>query len=177
MNSIDKNQPENNHQDLSGPEAAKKIKELVDQAKTCFFCTRGQGESAGTRPMAVQQVDDEGNLWFLSANDSCKNKEIEQDPAVELFFQGSPHSDFLHITGTATLSTDPAKIDELWMPLAKVWFTEGKEDPRITVIKVTPSGGYYWDTKHGMVVASIKMLIGAAMGKTYDDSIQGELKQ
>ena len=28
-------------------------------------------------------------------------------------------------------------------------------DPRITVIKVTPSDGYYWDTKHGNAVAGI----------------------
>ncbi|HLO99271.1 MAG TPA: pyridoxamine 5'-phosphate oxidase family protein [Fimbriimonas sp.] len=176
MNSIDQNQPENNHQDLSGAEAAKKIKELVEEIKTCFFCTRGHGESDGTRPMAVQQVDDEGNLWFMSAKDSHKNMEIEQDSAVELFFQGSPHSEFLHLTGTASISDDRAKIEELWEPLAKVWFTEGKDDPRISVIKVTPTGGYYWDTKHGLVVASIKMLIGAALGKTFDDSIQGQLR-
>lgn len=167
---------ESNHQNLSGQEAAKKIKELVDDAKSCFFCTKRQGESVGTRPMSVLKVDDEGNLWFLSANDSEKNQEISLDPFVELYFQGSPHSDFLHIKGLASISTDPSKIDELWVPLAKVWFTEGKEDPRISVIKVMPTEGYYWDTKHGMVVSSIKMLIGAATGKTIDDSIQGELK-
>ncbi|MGE3509589.1 MAG: pyridoxamine 5'-phosphate oxidase family protein [Vicinamibacterales bacterium] len=33
------------------------------------------------------------------------------------------------------------KIDELWEPLAKTWFTEGKDDPRITVIKVAPRRG------------------------------------
>ena len=175
MNSIDQNQMESNHQNLSGTEAAKKIKELVDHTKSCFFCTKRQGESIGTRPMSVQQVDDEGNLWFLSANDSEKNHEIQADSAVELFFQGSPHSDFLHIKGIASISIDKSKIDELWEPLAKVWFTEGKEDPRISVIKVMPTEGYYWDTKHGMVVSSIKMLIGAATGKTMDDSIQGEL--
>jgi hypothetical protein len=38
MNSIDRNQPENNHQDLSGSDARQKIKELVEEAQTCFFC-------------------------------------------------------------------------------------------------------------------------------------------
>jgi hypothetical protein len=36
--------------------------------------------------------------------------------------------------------------------------------------------GYYWDTKHGTAVAGIKMLIGATIGKTMDDSIEGTLK-
>ena len=58
----------------------------------------------------------------------------------------------------------------------KTWFTEGKDDPRITVIKFTPEEGYYWDTKHGQVVAFAKQMIGAALGKTLDDSIEGELK-
>jgi hypothetical protein len=52
------------------------------------------------------------------------------------------------------------KIEELWSPLIKTWFTEGVDDPRITVIKVTPTEGYYWDNKHGSAVAGVKMLIG-----------------
>lgn len=49
------------------------------------------------------------------------------------------------------------------------------QDPRITVIEVTPTAGYYWDNKHGNVVAGAKMLVGAALGKTLDDSIEGRL--
>jgi len=93
-----------------------------------------------------------------------------------LYFQGSAHSDFLMLSGSATISRDKAKIKELWEPIVKTWFTEGVDDPRITVIKVTPSDGYYWDTKHGMAVAGVKMLIGAAIGKTLDDSIEGKLQ-
>jgi general stress protein 26 len=95
---------------------------------------------------------------------------------VRLYFQGSPHSDFLHLSGRATVSTDRAKIEELWEPLLKTWFTGGADDPRITVIKVTPTHGYYWDTKHGNTVAYVKMLIGAAVGTTLDDSIEGTLR-
>ena len=60
-------------------------------------------------------------------------------------------------------------------PLLKTWFTEGEDDPRITVIAVDPLGGYYWDNKHGKAIAGIKMLVGAATGKTLDDSIEGTL--
>jgi general stress protein 26 len=176
MDSINRNQPEENREDFRGATAIKKMKELIDKASTCFFCTAvARGESSGARPMAVQKVDDAGNLWFLSADDSHKNQEIALNPAVQLYFQGSAHSDFLMLRGTATTSRDKAKITELWSPVVKTWFTEGVDDPRITVIKVTPSEGYYWDTKHGKAVAGMKMLIGAALGKTLDDSIEGKL--
>ena len=176
MDSINKNQEEENHKDLSRIEAIDKIKDLIKKAESCFFCTAsGAGESNGARPMSVQQTDDDGNLWFLSATDSHKNLEIQNNPAVNLYFQGSAHSHFLHLEGTATVSQDKTKIKELWEPILKTWFTEGEDDPRISVIKVQPTTGYYWDNKHGNMVAGVKMLIGAAIGKTMDDSIEGKL--
>ena len=176
MDSINKNQPEDNMKDLGSAEAVKKIKELGKGAESCFFCTNmTTGQAFATRPMSVQKIDDQGNLWFLSASDSHKNKEIASDPNVQLLFQGSAHSDFLNLYGKAEISRDRAKIEELWEPIIKTWFTEGKDDPRITVIKVEPSDGYYWDTKHGQMVAFAKMLVGAATGKTLDDSIEGKI--
>lgn len=177
MDSINQQQPENNYKDLYGEEARKKIKDLAESAKTCFFCTSIEpGKPFSTRPMAVQEVDDEGNFWFLSSNDSNKNEELEDEPAVQLLFQGSSYSDFLNIYGKATVTQNKEKIKELWKPTLKTWFTEGVDDPRISVIKVEPESGYYWDTKHSMPIAFIKRLAGAAAGKTIDDSIEGELK-
>src|SRR5688572_12939671 len=114
MNSIHWNQPEETRDDLSGGEAVRRIQEIVSKAKSCFFCTASRsGEPNRARPMNVRKTDDEGNLWFLSAHDSHKNREIEQDPSVTLYFQGSPHSDFLQLNGDATVSRDRAKIEEL----------------------------------------------------------------
>lgn len=176
MDSINQQQPEHNRQDLASDEAIQKVKDLVQKSQTCFFCTLVTGGGyPHARPMSVQQVDDAGNLWFLSADDSHKNQELAVDHAVILLFQGSKHSDFLQLNGTASLSRDQAKIDELWEPIIKTWFTGGKEDPRITVIKVTPQDGYYWDTKHGNAVAGIKMMVGAMIGQTLDDSIEGRI--
>lgn len=177
MDSINKNQTEHNYEDLNGTAAVEKIKHIVDKVDSCFFNTLiAVAGSCGTRPMGVLKVDDEGSLWFLSSTDSHKNQEITMNPNVTLHFQGSAHSDFLVLKGVATASRDQNKIKELWQPLFKTWFTEGENDPRISVIKVTPTEGYYWDTKHGFAVAGIKMVIGALTGKTLDDSIEGKVK-
>jgi general stress protein 26 len=176
MDSINQQQPEDNYRDLGGPEGIAKLKEMVNGAKSCFFVTNIKtGIPANVRPMAVQNVDDEGNLWFLSAKDSHKNEDLTKDPMVHLLFQGSAHSDFLNIYGIATVNDDREKIKELWDPLLKVWFTEGEDDPRITVIKVEPTEVYYWDNKHGNAIAFVKQLAGAAIGKTFDDSIEGKI--
>ena len=177
MNSINKQQEEENRKDLSGSEAAEKIKELAEKATSCFFCTDlKSGKPFATRPMSVQQVDEEGNVWFLMASDSHTVAQLETDPVVQLLFQGSHHSDFLSLYGKATVSTDKEKIKEFWSPFLKTWFTEGEDDPRIRVVKTVPEDGYYWDTKHGGMVAFAKQLVGAALGKTMDDSIEGKIK-
>lgn len=176
MDSINRNQPEENKRDLSGDGAEQKIRELAKKAKTCFFCTQiTSGQAFSTRPMSVQKIDEDGTCWFLSAIDSHKNAHIQADPAVQLLFQGSDYSDFLSLYGQATISRDKEKIHELWEPIIKTWFTEGEDDPRITVIQVTPQDGYYWDTKHGQIVSFAKQIVGAMIGKTLDDSIEGKL--
>lgn len=177
MNSINEQQSEKNNEDLHGEDAVKKIRELLKKSSTCFFCTAMESSKPfQTRPMTIQEVDEEGNLWLLSASDSHVNVEISDDENVQLLFQGSPYSDFLNIYGTASISKDKEKIKKLWEPLMKTWFTEGEKDPRITVIKVKTTGGYYWDTKHGKAVSFVKMAVGALIGQTLDDSIEGTIK-
>ncbi|RZJ72843.1 pyridoxamine 5'-phosphate oxidase family protein [Flavobacterium sp.] len=176
MDSINKNQPEDNFENLFGSEGIEKIKSLASKAGSCFMCTKIEtGNSFSARPMAPEKVDDQGNFWFLSANDSHKNVELEKDPSVQLLFQGSSYSDFLSIYGRAEISRDPKMIDELWDATMKTWFTEGKDDPRITVIKVIPTEGYYWDVKTNMLVAMAKRLYGSVVGETYDDSVEGKI--
>ena len=46
MDSINKNQAEENREDLFGEEAVKKLKELVEKANSCFFVP-------GSNPMKV----------------------------------------------------------------------------------------------------------------------------
>ena len=177
MDSINKNQPEDNFNDLEGVAAIKKVQEMGEEYPICFFCTDiATGRNFSTRPMSVQEVDDEGNFWFLSASDSHKNKELLLDASVQLLFQGSKYADFLTIYGEAIISQDKVKIKELWKPILKAWFTEGENDPRITVIKVTPNNGYYWDTKNGKLVSMVKTAVGAMLGKTYDDSVEGNVE-
>ena len=83
MDSINKNQPEENYKDLFKEDALIKMKELIEKASTCFFCTKiNNNESLSTRPMSVQKTDEDGNIWFLSASDSKKNEELAQSKRI-----------------------------------------------------------------------------------------------
>lgn len=161
------------HKDLQDSSAVEKIKDLAENIKTCMFCTYSGGK-LNSRPMSAQKIDDEGNLWFLSDKTSEKNDEILANSKVELFFS-EPHDQFLTIHGNATISYDREIIKELFTPIVKVWMPEGEDDPNLSVIKVVPNEGYYWNNKHNKVVAIAKMTAAFVTGKTMDDGIEGNL--
>ncbi len=165
-----------NIKNLKGLDSIEKMRELVDKVNIGMLCTKLSHFPFSVRPMAAHQVDDEGNIWFMSVRNGEHNADIKKDNRVQLIFAHPGSSDYLSVSGTAEIVEDPEKVKELWTPIAKVWFPEGKDDPNITLIKVATSDGYYWDTKSNKMVAMLKMAASIVVGRTMDDSIEGEIK-
>jgi len=163
-------------QDLQQTAAIEKIQELVGAANICLFATHLTKAPVSVRPMSTSKVDDEGFIWFFSKKDSDKNEHIQEDDQVQLFYSNNSSSEYLSIFGHAEIVRDRNKIEELWTPLAKAWFTEGIDDPSITILKITPKEGYYWDTKNGKVISLIKIAASVLTGKTSDNGIEGKVK-
>ena len=161
--------------DLSNKEAIAKLKELAEGVGTCMFCTELNKTPFATRPMGLQEVDEDGDLWFISSAQSNKNDEIKQDDKVQLIFAQPSNAHFLSVYGEASIYKDKNKIDEVWNPLAKAWFKEGKDDPNVTVIRVKPIESYYWDTKDGRLFSLIKIATAAITGKVMDGGIEGTI--
>jgi len=165
----------NDNGKFHGTEAIDKFKEVVDHQSVCMFLTETPHWPEAARPMSTQKVCDQGNFWFLSARSSNKNKAIALDPKVHLLYANTSASDYLSVAGTAEIIDDMAKKKELWNPIAKAWFPEGVDDPELTVLKVKPTDGYYWDTKSGKLVSTIMIMAAAVSGKALDDGIEGTI--
>ncbi len=163
-------------QHLVNQDAISKMKEMAEDIKTCMFCTYDAQHVMQTAPMSVNEIDDDGTFWFLSTKESTRNEDLEANSATDLIFAQPGSSSYLSVRGKSEVLYDRNKIDELWNGILKTWFTEGKDDPNISVIKFTPEEAYYWDTKNGKMVSFLKIAVGAVIGKTMDDGIQGKLE-
>ena len=163
-------------QNFNNKEAIAKIKELAEDGRICMFTTRLSAAPLASRPMATQEVDKEGNIWFFSKKNSHKNQQIQEDNRVQLLYANDSASEYLSLYGTAEILKDRAKVEKLWSPWAKTWFNEGKEDPTITLLKVKPIEGHYWDTKNNKMVQMIKIAVGAVTGKPLDDGVEGAIR-
>ena len=161
---------------LYGAEALKKVQDLVEAENVCLFASNLSQKPITVRPMSTLKVDDLGNMWFFSAKNSQKNKNIQTDPAVQLLYSNHGCSEYLSIYGKAQVITDKDIIKLFWSTLAKTWFPDGVNDPEISLIMVTPEKAYYWDTKHNKMVSTLKILASTITGTNADDSVEGILK-
>lgn len=160
---------------LSGREAIDKMKALVAHNGVCMFTSSVGEVPLQTRPMTTQEVDDEGNFWFFSPRSSHKNSEVRSDARVQLLFANTSQSEYLTVYGRASIVEDKKKISDLWSPMAKAWFEQGKDDPDLSLIKVTPESAYYWEPKHNKMVTLFKMAGAAVTGKGMDMGNEGNL--
>lgn len=157
-------------------EAVAKLKTLVEEINICLFCTNLKTDDGSTcRPMAAQEVDNEGNIWFFSEIDSEKNDEIMQNSHVQLFFAHPGKSSYVVVNGEAEIIVDRTKTEEIWSPLVKTWFKDGKDDPSLSLIKVTTKSAYYWDTAGNRMINFFMMIASVATGTTLLNGEEGEL--
>ncbi len=158
---------------LTDSEGIKKIKELAGD-KICMFCTY-KDYQLESRPMATAGVDDNGTMWFFSRKSSDKNEQLQHNQRVDLLYMDTGKQHYLALSGFADIVYDKAKASKLWNPINKAWFEEGLNDSELTLIKVIPEEGHYWDTKNGKLISMIRIAVAAVTGKEMDGAIEGDI--
>ncbi len=150
-------------------ESRDKVKEMVADARICMLTTMTADGRHVSRPMAVQDVEFDGDLWFFTYADSDLVQQIGTHPQVNVAFSDQKHNNWISIAGPAERTDNPAKAKELWSPLLKAWFPEGLETPNLTLVKVHADTAEYWEAAHSSKVVTLLGYAKAAVtGKTPD---------
>lgn len=160
-------------ENLNNTEARKKFRELVDDITICMFATQLDRQPLSVVPMYTKEVDEAGNLWFLSLRDSDHNRDIENNSACQLLFSDGSGK-FLSVYGFSEIHNDRERIESLFSKMDKAWF-DGPEDPKITAIKFTPDQAAYWSNDHNKLVTLFKLGTAAITGNDKDVGTSGEL--
>lgn len=148
--------------DASG---AEKIAELADGITFAMLTTVDDTGAFVSRPMAQQDRDFDGDLWFLSARDSRKVAHIEANPHVNVAL--TSRDVWISINGSAQVVDDRAKVSELWTPQMDGWFPQGPDDPSVVAVRVDGEAAEYWDTPGGLVASALSFVKVKATGQRY----------
>ena len=149
-------------QEHATPEDENTIEKLVAKASIALVTTVAEDGALVSRPLAVQQREFDGDLWFFTEDPSAKTAQVRANDQVNVAIQAG-HG-WLSISGHGSVSRDPAMIDELWSTGAEAWFEQGRDDPAVALLRVQAVTAQYWTSNAPMVVTLAKYAKAAVTG-------------
>lgn len=146
-------------------ENIKKLRELIKDIKFAMLTTVEEDGTLRSRPMATQQFEFDGNLWFFTNVNAPKVDEVQQNQHVNVSYAEPKDQKYVSVSGTAQLVRDRQKMEELWNPLYKAWFPQGLDDPSLALLKVSVDKAEYWDSPSAPVVRLVGFVKAVVTGE------------
>lgn len=145
-------------------ESIEKLNELIKDIKIAMLTTN-DANVLRSRPMATQEAEFNGELWFFTSKQTHKAEEIAKDNRVNVSYSEPADNRFVSMSGTAELVDERVKIEELWNPVDQAWFPKGLDDPNIVLLKITVEQAEYRDATSSSLVEASGLLKSLVTGK------------
>jgi len=112
-----------------------------------------------SRPMKTQEVEFDGDLWFLTMKDTNVYGELVRYPNVNIAYVGKS---YVSIRRKAELVDSRDKIKDYWNIAYEKMLNTTSDDPNLILIKVKTETAEYWDM--GSWTKVVKQLINKITG-------------
>ena len=149
------------------------IQAMVKDIKYTMMTTRNDENHLHSCPMNTTETSiGAKEIWFIGHKPSETVDNIKQNPEVNLAYVTQESDKYLSISGSAELVEDEEKLNELWSVMYNAYFEQGKDDPKVQLIKVVPHGAEYW--ANGNAIASAVKMAAAALTDNAVEKSLGE---
>jgi general stress protein 26 len=139
------------------------VAELLKGERFAFLTTVMKDGRLASRPMTLQEVEFDGDLWFFAERDSNPVRHITDSPQVNVGV-GS-RGTWVSLSGDAVLVADVAKKRELWNSAVEAWFPQGPEDDSVVLLKVEADSAEYWDSPGGRLATVFSFVKAKVTGE------------
>ncbi|KQO62333.1 pyridoxamine 5'-phosphate oxidase family protein [Curtobacterium sp. Leaf261] len=143
------------------------VAELVKDAKVAMLTTMTEDGKHVSRPMALQEVEFDGDLWFFAYDNSAKAQQIGVHAEVNVSFSDTKGHSWTSLAGTASIVHDRQKAEQLWAKPLQAWFPDGLDTDGLALIKVEAESAEYWEGPSS-TVAYIAQVARAAVTRNSD---------
>lgn len=144
---------------------------IVEAVGTAMLTSRSPNGRLASRAMAPAST--EGFVFsFYFNRDSGKTDDIQTDPEVNVSYYDPKTTDWVSISGRATINADPSKVKRHWSKKLEAWFdnkrdgkhTGSHDDPRVVMLDVHPSEVRYFKAD-GRIKAAVNIAKAAVSGE------------
>lgn len=127
-------------------------------------------EDGHARPMTAQVEEEDGVIWFFTSRDNGLVERLAEGNRAIATFASKGHDLFATVHGALRIDNDRASIDRLWNPFVAAWFEEGKDDPKLRLLRLDAERAEIW-LDGSSLVAGVKALLGVDPKKDYRDKV------
>lgn len=163
------------HDEAGRREAIERLSKHIKGIRFAMLTSVAADGGLRSRPMATQEMEADGDLWFFTGASTSKIGEVERNPQVNLSFADPDDNRYVSLSGAVEVVRDRQKMAELWSPMLKAWFPQGLDDPDLLLLKVTPEGAEYWDSPNSKMVQLVGLAKALTTGKRYEGGENEEL--
>jgi len=133
------------------PAQTQKLWDMIGSIQTAML-TSDDGGTLRARPMVAAQKEFDGVLWFFTRAGAHKVSEVEHEDHVNVSYADSHKQNYVSLSGTAKVVTDPSVIKAHWSEAMRTWFPKGSDDPDIAILRVDITQAEYWDAPSSTMV-------------------------
>jgi general stress protein 26 len=143
-----------------------KVRELIKDTRIAMLTSIAPDGTLVSKPMATQDVEFDGSVYFIAERSSEKVRNIGADPRVNVAFASS--SSWVSLAGHATVVDDQARLAELWNTFTDAWMEGGPDNPNNVLIKVDADSAEYWDSPGSKVTQVLNLVKAKVTGKRFE---------
>ncbi len=104
-----------------------------------------EGSGQHMQPMSPYCDPEAGSIWFFTEKNSDLLSAIGATGGKAVFTIVSKNRHFFACaTGALIENLDQAKLEEYWNPVAAAWYSEGKDDPNLTMLQLKLEDASIW---------------------------------
>jgi general stress protein 26 len=152
--------------DAASQEQQQKVRDLMKETRTAMLTSVDPDGRLVSKPMATQDVDFDGEVWFIAERNSEKVRNLQRDSRVNVAYAGK--GAWVSLSGTAEVVDDETKLAELWNTFTDAWLEGGPENPENILVKVSGETAEYWDTPGGKVTQVANLVKAKVTGRRFE---------
>ena len=137
-------------------ERRERVRALIKDTRIAMLTSIAPDGQLMSKPMATQDTDFDGDVYFIAERHSEKVRNITANPRVNVAYAG--RSSWVSLSGRAEVLDDPARLAELWNTFTDAWLEGGPDNPENVLVRVRADGAEYWDSP-GSKVTQVANLV------------------